>query len=207
MFLSLLILLSYALGFVFCVVCLACGLYYFSELVEEHATVAKRWIKYTMWLVMGIIVLLGIFEDLDFTSLLLSFIGHCCYYTLLTEFPFVTLTGFKFILSVLSFIISHISWFMYFRNTDNWYPFGEIIAIFTFCVWLIPLIFFISLAANDNSLPMANSYSSHSNSNIIGVDSEFTKKKSRISVLKSMFAWVKEKTSDITGQKSMKHYY
>eukprot|EP01132_Coremiostelium_polycephalum_P003564 gene3564-4441_t len=195
------------------IVCLACGLYYFAELVEEHASIAKRVIKYTIITTIVLLLFLFIFEDISTSCLLASLVSHGTYLTLLTEFPFVTLTSLKFILSFATFLISHFSWFFYFRS--NWFPINEIIAIFTFCVWLVPMIFFISLAANDNALPFSSSSlssssssSSFSSSNQNSFDSEFPKKKSRTSVLKSMIGWIKKKTNDFTGSNSIsRHYY
>lgn len=48
-------------------------------------------------------------------------------------------------------VTDHCIWFIYFSN--NYYPFREILAFFTICVWLIPFGFFISLSANENTLP------------------------------------------------------
>ncbi|KAF2076392.1 hypothetical protein CYY_002297 [Polysphondylium violaceum] len=208
MFFTVLIYLSYLLYFIFCIVCLACGLYYLSELIEEQAYLAKRFIKYTICFIIGAIFLLWIFEDLSSSCLFLSLLCHCAYLTLLPEFPFVTLTSPKFIVSIVTFVISHFSWFFYFR--ENWFPFEQIISIFTIFVWLVPLILFISLAASDNSLPRSNiSSSSSSSSRIIGVDSDFTSsKRSRVSVLKSGISWVNQKIQELTGSKSAnKHYY
>ncbi|KYQ92493.1 transmembrane protein [Tieghemostelium lacteum] len=163
----------------------------------------KKVIKYIILSILVLIVLIALFEDVGYQPVFCSFVSHICYLTLLTEFPFVTLTSLKFIISFITFLISHFSWFFYFRS--NWYPFSEIMSVFTFCVWLVPLIFFISLAANDNSLP----HSSSSSNRIIGVDSDSfnSKKKSRSSVLKSIGTWLVQKFTEITGKQQVRHYY
>jgi len=48
-------------------------------------------------------------------------------------------------------IVDHGVWFMFF--TQNYYEFEEVVAFFTINVWLIPFSYFISLSANDNTLP------------------------------------------------------
>ncbi|EFA76713.1 transmembrane protein [Heterostelium album PN500] len=199
MFLSLLVFMLYILGFLFGIICLACGLYYFAELVEEHASIAKRIIRYTIISIMSMLILFGIFENVDFICILLSLISHGSYFTLLSEFPFVTLTSVKFIISIITMIVSHCWWFMFFRS--NWFPFSEIISVFVFFVWLVPFIFFVSLSANDSALPFS------SGNRIIGVDNEYSRKKNTTSSLKAMIGWVKNKTDDLTGRNTNKHYY
>ena len=45
----------------------------------------------------------------------------------------------------------HCLWFYYF--TQYYYPFNEIFAFFIILVWLVPFTFFLSLTANENTLP------------------------------------------------------
>ncbi|EGG16571.1 transmembrane protein [Cavenderia fasciculata] len=199
-FLSILVFLFYTLLFMFGTVCLACGLYYFAELVEEHSSIAKRVIRYTIFVITGLILFLYIFDDVSGVCILLSLASHLSYYSLLSDFPFVSLSSIKFIFSLLTLIISHCSWFLFFRS--QYFPFPEIFTIFIFCVWLVPFMFFISLAANDTNLP----YSSGT-SRIIGVDSEYQKQKKFGTSLKSILGWMKKKTDDFTGASSNKHFY
>lgn len=48
-------------------------------------------------------------------------------------------------------VINHLLWFRYF--TANYYQFSTVVAFFLICVWAIPFSFFISLSANENTLP------------------------------------------------------
>ena len=48
-------------------------------------------------------------------------------------------------------IINHYLAFSHFSSV--YYPFNQIIGYFTLCLWLVPFAFFISLSANDNTLP------------------------------------------------------
>ena len=36
---------------------------------------------------------------------------------------------------------------------QEWYPFSEVIGYFTVCLWLVPFAYFVSLSANENTLP------------------------------------------------------
>lgn len=38
------------------------------------------------------------------------------------------------------------------------YLFSQILAIFFICVWIVPFAFFVSLSANENTLPIGNPY-------------------------------------------------
>lgn len=47
--------------------------------------------------------------------------------------------------------LDHFLWFYYF--TQQWHEFSEITAFFVVMVWLIPFSYFISLSANESTLP------------------------------------------------------
>lgn len=48
-------------------------------------------------------------------------------------------------------VLNHLLWFRFF--TANYYQFSTVVAFFLICVWAIPFCFFISLSANENTLP------------------------------------------------------
>ncbi|NXV70638.1 TX261 protein, partial [Atlantisia rogersi] len=48
-------------------------------------------------------------------------------------------------------IFNHYLAFQYFA--EEYYLFSEVLAYFTFCLWLIPVAFFVSLSAGENVLP------------------------------------------------------
>ena len=45
----------------------------------------------------------------------------------------------------------HFLWFFYF--SDHYHPFTEVSTFFGICIWIVPFLFFISLTANDFTLP------------------------------------------------------
>jgi len=148
---SLLLYGSYLVLFVFSTICLAAGLYYIAELVEEYTMFTKKVIRYTIFIIAGIHVLLLFFENFPIWYVLLGLVAHGIYYSLLNEFPFIELTNWKFVLSVVFIIVDHCAWFYYF--SQHFMEFQEVVAFFIICVWLVPFAYFISLSANESTLP------------------------------------------------------
>ncbi|KAH0615694.1 hypothetical protein JD844_026014 [Phrynosoma platyrhinos] len=117
---------------------IAAGLYYLAELIEEYTVATSRIIKYMIWHFPGLMVGVGLFTNL-------------VYFGLLQTFPFIMLTSPNFILSCVLVVLNHYLAFQYFA--EEYYPFSEVLAYFTFCLWLIPFAFFVSLSAGENVLP------------------------------------------------------
>eukprot|EP01102_Stenamoeba_stenopodia_P003034 TRINITY_DN12963_c0_g1_i1.p1 TRINITY_DN12963_c0_g1~~TRINITY_DN12963_c0_g1_i1.p1 ORF type:complete len:210 (-),score=21.47 TRINITY_DN12963_c0_g1_i1:26-655(-) len=143
--------LSYAFLFCMATICLACGLYYLAELVEEYTIMTKKILRNTIFAVLALHFLIAIFENLPWSHLLLGIVAHVVYFSLLASFPFIDMLDKKFIASCVLAVGDHFLWFRYFTN--NYYPFSEILGFFLLCVWLVPFGFFISLSANENALP------------------------------------------------------
>jgi len=142
----------YLLMFALTVICMGSGLYYLAEIVEEYTVLTKKIIKYTTFIVIGIHVLILIWEDtFPWTYILTGILAHIAYLLLLKDFPFIELTNPFFILAAVAVLADHCLWFMYFNM--NYMEFEEVIAFFTICVWLVPFLYFISLSANENTLP------------------------------------------------------
>eukprot|EP01125_Pyxidicula_operculata_P020200 TRINITY_DN7427_c0_g1_i1.p1 TRINITY_DN7427_c0_g1~~TRINITY_DN7427_c0_g1_i1.p1 ORF type:complete len:200 (+),score=22.00 TRINITY_DN7427_c0_g1_i1:42-641(+) len=142
--------LSYVLMFCFATVCLACGLYYFAELVEEHEKTAKKFIRYSIYVVFVAHVFVW-FEGFPFLCILSGLITHFVYYKLLDQFPNIKLTNILFIIACVFFIISHTLWFNHF--TSVYYSFEDVLGFFILCVWSVPFSFFISLSTDETTLP------------------------------------------------------
>jgi len=141
---------SFFLLFALATLCLACGLYYLAELIEEHEKLTKKVLKYVIW---GVFVthLLILFEGFPISYVLFGFISHGTYYMLLDKFPQIKLTNVLLWVSIIFFLINHSLWFSHF--TSQYYQFWDVFGFFSICVWLVPFIFFISLTVDDNSLP------------------------------------------------------
>merc|ERR1719431_741333 len=91
------------------------------------------------------------FENLPPTLIVCGVIAQVAHLSLLSSFPFFSATSPSFIVSVIMVIVNHYFAFSHFG--ENYYPFSEVMAYFTICMWLVPFAFFVSLSANENILP------------------------------------------------------
>lgn len=162
--------LSYAgtvLGFSFLTLAIASALYYISEIVEEHSEPTKRFLTKAIYALIGLLILLIIFDSLPLKLSLFSIASHVIYYQNLRTFPFISLTSLSFLASCVCVVINHYLWFKYFNDTvvppqfrydPNYIPkrratFSEVSSFFGICVWFIPFALFVSLSAGDYILP------------------------------------------------------
>lgn len=162
-------------GFCFLTLAIASGLYYLSELVEEHTVLAKRLLTKLIYSVMGLQLLLCVVDRFPFFLTLLSIFSHVIYLGNMRRFPFVKLSDPLFLLSCGLVLLNHYLWFKHFshhqerayRNMSSYYDtpsdmpsFTEVASYFGLCVWLVPFALFVSLSASDNVLPtMGNEHS------------------------------------------------
>ncbi|KAJ5085634.1 hypothetical protein N7532_010405 [Penicillium argentinense] len=168
--------LGVIVGFSFLTLAIASGLYYLSELVEEHTVLARRLLNRLIYGIIVIQVLLVIFDRFPFFLSLLGILSHLVYASNLRRFPIVKLSDPLFILSCILVLINHWLWFRHFskppapsRQADNnWRQpyqvdydempsFSEVASYFGLCVWLVPFALFVSLSAGENVLPSMGS--------------------------------------------------
>ena len=93
----------------------ASGLYYLSELVEEHTVFAKKLLTRLIYVVVAVQVLLLLVDRFPFGLSLLSVLSHVVYAQNLRRFPVVKLTDPLFLASC--------GWFsssFYSCLTDTW---------------------------------------------------------------------------------------
>ncbi|XP_014561544.1 hypothetical protein COCVIDRAFT_33518 [Bipolaris victoriae FI3] len=169
------------LGFAFLTLAIASGLYYLSELVEEHTVLAKKLLYRLIYGVVGVQFLLLVVDKFPVGLSLLSIVSHGIYAQNLRRFPVVKLTDPLFLLSCALVIVNHYLWFRHFSappvNSYSSYPyardtniptFTEIAAYFGLCVWLVPFALFVSLSAGENVLPsMGSEYATGDGSSYI----------------------------------------
>lgn len=167
--------LGVIVGFSFLTLAIASGLYYLSELVEEHTVLARRLLTRLIYSIILIQVLLFVFDRFPFSLSLLSIGSHIVYASNLRRFPVVKLSDPLFILSCVLVGLNHWLWFRYFSNplpasraASNWRQpyqanvedmptFTEVASYFGLCVWLVPFALFVSLSAGENVLPSIGS--------------------------------------------------
>merc|ERR1719228_321547 len=110
--------------------------------------------KVIRWMILSVIatyICLFIFEDIPSTLIVCGVIAQIAHLSFLSSFPFFSATSPSFILAVVMVIVNHYFAFSHFG--ENYYPFSEVMAYFTICMWLVPFAFFVSLSANENILP------------------------------------------------------
>merc|ERR1711931_180204 len=165
--------------------CIAAGLYYLAELVEEYTVMTKRVIKYLILVVSCIYIGLIVFEGMPWTMTLTGLFSTLLYTTLLPNFPDIDLTAPSFILTLILVFVNHYLAFGYFAEV--WYTFGEVIGYFTVCLWLVPFSYFVSLSANENTLPTVSGHSSRNEDE--DLVSNYFKRKSKKYGLLSFFKY------------------
>ncbi|EYE93501.1 uncharacterized protein EURHEDRAFT_460022 [Aspergillus ruber CBS 135680] len=167
--------LGVIVGFAFLTLAIASGLYYLSELVEEHTVLARRLLTRLIYSIVVIQILLFLFDRFPFFLSALSIVSHLVYASNLRRFPIVKLSDPLFVSSCVLVGLNHWLWFRHFskplpasRSAGNWRQpyqtnvedmptFTEVASYFGICVWLVPFALFVSLSAGENVLPSMGS--------------------------------------------------
>ncbi|CAK7267938.1 erv26 super protein [Sporothrix epigloea] len=170
------------IGFGFLTLATASGLYYLSELVEEHTVLAKRVLVRLIQGIIGLQIIFLLVDRFPFWPTMLGVLAHIVYLGNMRRFPYVQLSDPLFLLSCGLVLLDHFVWFRYFSsaqqraytNMSSYYDsptdmptFTQIASYFGICVWLVPFALFVSLSASDNVLPTMGG----NNSEAVGVGS------------------------------------
>jgi len=183
--------LGLALGFSFLTLSIASGLYYLSELVEEHSVLSARVLRRLIYAIVLIQLLLAAVDQFPWHLTALGIASHLCYMSNLRHFPIVKLSDPLFILSCCLVLVNHWVWFRWFSSPSafaspaakmgmgrdrysynsgygyNQPSFTEIASYFGICVWLVPFALFVSLSAGENVLPsMGSEYATGEHVNV-----------------------------------------
>ena len=167
--------LGLVLGFSFLTLSIASGLYYVSELVEEHSVLSARLLRRLIYAVVTVHALLWLVDGFPAALTALAIASHAVYARNLRRFPIVKLADPLFVLSCLLVLINHWLWFRHFSRPAPFRAgtsrlggrvgheslaqpsFTEIASYFGVCVWLVPFALFVSLSAGENVLPSMGS--------------------------------------------------
>lgn len=156
------------MGFLLLVLAIALGLYYLSELVEEHTEPTKRLLTRVIHGIMILFVLLWLFNSFPFLLLVFLIFSNYVYLQNLSKFPYVQLTSPIFLFSCFLVVSNHFLWLSHFLNpyvplyqerlqNGNKAPtpplFTEVVSFFGLCVWFIPFALFVSLSSHDHLIP------------------------------------------------------
>ncbi len=168
------------LGFLFLTLAIASGLYYLSEIVEEHTVPAKKVLTRMIYVVIACQFLLAVVDKFPWTLSALSMGSHVVYMQNLRRFPIVKLTDPVFLVSCALVLANHWLWFQHFsappKSTGryNYYEqvqqpsFTEVASFFGLSVWLVPFALFVSLSAGENVLPsMGSEYATGQGSSFV----------------------------------------
>ncbi|XP_068612029.1 protein TEX261 [Brachionichthys hirsutus] len=150
-FIYLLSWLSLVVQISFVTLAIAAGLYYLAELIEEYTVATSRIIKYMIMFSTSVLAGLYLFEGFPVLMVGIGLFTNLVYFGLLRTFPYILLSSPNFILSCVLVMANHYMAFQYFAQ--EYYPFSEVLAYFTICLWVIPFSFFVSLSAGENVLP------------------------------------------------------
>mmetsp|Transcript_17385 Transcript_17385/g.43723 ORF Transcript_17385/g.43723 Transcript_17385/m.43723 type:complete len:215 (-) Transcript_17385:341-985(-) len=131
--------------------CLATGLYYLAELVEEHIRTTRRVLAGVIKATIGLNALLCVVDGMPASCTLTGILAQLTYRQLLKDFPFIACSDVRFIASAGMLVINHCLWMHHLLDTHM--PVEAIFAFFLLTVWLVPFGFMISLAATDSMLP------------------------------------------------------
>lgn len=142
-----------------------------------HTTTSPSLILTVLQVVIGIHVLLLIFDRFPFFITAFSIFAHIVYSTNLRKFPFISLTSLQFVASCVLVLLDHFFFFRHFSHLPPPRPasynrfstnptqtpavdvptFGQVAAFFGICVWLVPFGLFVSLSAGELTLPTMSS--------------------------------------------------
>ncbi|ODQ81207.1 hypothetical protein BABINDRAFT_160596 [Babjeviella inositovora NRRL Y-12698] len=172
MILQILSYVGIAVGLVLLTLAIALGLYYLSELVEEHSEPTKRFLQRMIFANIGLLLSLYMFDGFPLKLVLMSLFSYYIYYQNLKRFPYVHFTDAAFLISCGLVLINHYFWFAHFSNphipslqerlADGYKEqplptFSEVAAFFGICIWFVPFTLFVSLSAGENILPTIGS--------------------------------------------------
>ncbi|KAK7872476.1 hypothetical protein R5R35_014268 [Gryllus longicercus] len=183
----------------FITVSLAAGLYYLAELVEEYTVITKKVIWWMIVITLLIYIGFIIFEDFPYSITICGIISQVAHLLILNTFPYVLITSPVFLVSVIMLVVNHYLAFQYFAAV--YYSFSEVMAYFTLCLWLVPFALFVSLSANENTLPTVAETRPLLDDNDV-VTNYFSRKSKKYGLL-SFFNYAKE---SILPQRSKKTF-
>ncbi|XP_059475614.1 protein TEX261 [Neocloeon triangulifer] len=185
------------LQIVFVTVAVAAGLYYLAELVEEYTTTTRKVIWWMTMVVLGIYTIFLLFEDLPKTLVFCGIISQMAHLCIIQTFPFFDVLSPSFVTTVVMLVVNHYLAFQHFSS--HYFAFSEVLGYFTICLWLVPFTLFVSLSANENTLPTV-SESRHHDDDV--VSSYFSRKGKKYGLL-AFFNYAKD---SILPQRNKKGY-
>ncbi|KAI9607005.1 hypothetical protein KEM48_001662 [Puccinia striiformis f. sp. tritici PST-130] len=113
-------LISFLVGLLavaFITLCLASGLLYLAEIIEENTQTAKRFGKQLIQVIIFLHLAFYLSDGLPLSLILLGIVSHLVYLSNFSRaWPSISLTSLSFISSCCLVIIDHFAWFFYFAD-------------------------------------------------------------------------------------------
>ncbi|KAH8920503.1 DUF396-domain-containing protein [Atractiella rhizophila] len=107
-------------AFLFVTLSLASGLLYIAEAIEENSSLAKTIGKRLIYGIISLQILLCVFDGIPVSLTLLGIICHIVYLSnFSSNWPFISLTSPKFILSIVLVILDHFAYFFFFAEQSK----------------------------------------------------------------------------------------
>ncbi|XP_065354084.1 protein TEX261 [Cloeon dipterum] len=185
------------LQILFVTISVAAGLYYLAELVEEYTSFTRKVIWWMTMVVLGINVVFFLFEELPKSMVICNLITQVAHLCIIQTFPFFDVLSPSFITSVVMLVVNHYFAFQHFSS--HYYTFSEVLGYFTICQWLVPFTLFVSLSANENTLPTVSEFR-HQDDDV--VSSYFSRKGKKYGLL-AFFNFAKD---SVLPQRNKKGY-
>lgn len=157
--LSVLGILSFAIYFLYgaaAFLCMAIGLFYLSELVEEYTVATGKIIRISIFMVIFAHFTLPFMDGFSWLLVIAGVGAHMAYFQLLSTFPAFNFSSGKFLISFALLVLHHVIAFA--SEVLYGLEFPVVLTYFTFFVWFVPFLFLISLSANDYVLPQTGEY-------------------------------------------------
>ena len=135
-------------------VCIATGVYYVAEVIEENTQKVKKLLRYCILATAGAHAVLLVWDRQPLTCVLSGLLAQGAYYQLLTKnFPYISFTSPTPLFSGGALFVNQLAWYLHFSDT---YETIEYIVCFCLAVvWLVPLVLLLSVASQDGVLPGA----------------------------------------------------
>lgn len=177
-------------------VCVTAGLFYFSEYIEDHPAVARRYLTHAIHFTALSHIMLMVFEReiVGFLPALIGLLSHLAYWNMMHTFPLVSLNSSAFFAACGMFVLSNVVWVHALAFTGRVTSFVACVVIFAL-VELIPVVLLISLQTNDDFLPFSSNSNNHNSklSSTAPATSPASKKerKSVSNILRAAVAWLR----------------
>lgn len=135
-------------------VCIATGVYYVAEVIEENTQKTKALIRSCIQFTAGAHVVLLVWDRQPFLCVLSGCLAQGSYLQLLTkQFPYVSFSSPFAMLSAAALTVNQWAWYSHFSESVETLEYALCFCLVV--VWLVPIILMLSIASSDGVLPGA----------------------------------------------------